>query len=237
MHRHTVSLLLVTLAVVVAVPTTSEAQQSLNLSVGGFSPRSEEARRRTDGRSGDVLYNNLDFLAFDIRDFAGGSASAEYLVGVGEWLEAGLGVGIYQRTVRSVYADLVAPSGREIEQDLRLRIVPFTATVRLLPLGRSDGLVPYIGGGAGVLAWHYSERGEFVDPFDDTIFSGTYTGSGSATGPVVLGGLRIPLGSWDIGGEVRYQKAIGDLPIDQEFSSNRIDLGGWTYSVTFNIHF
>ncbi len=219
------------------LPATANAQQSLNLYVGGFVPLGEDARARTDGGwSDDVLVNNLDYLAFNLRDFNGGTAGAEYLVGVGQWLDAGLGVGIYQRTVPSVYADLVNVNGSEIEQDLKLRIVPFTATVRWLPLGRSTAVQPYIGAGVGVFAWRYSETGDFVDPVDDSIDPASYVGSGTATGPVILGGLRFPVGAWHLGGEVRYQRATGDLPADQFFSS-KIDLGGWTYVATFNVHF
>ena len=50
----------------------------------------------------------------------------------------------------TVYTDFVNANGTEIEQDLKLRIVPFTATVRFLPLGHHDGVEPYIGAGVGV---------------------------------------------------------------------------------------
>lgn len=219
------------------LPATSHAQQSLNLYVGAFSPLGEDARVRDRGRSNDVLVNNLDFLAFDIKDFKGGTVGAEYLVGLGDYLDAGLGLGIYKRTVPSVYADLVNENGTEIEQDLKLRIVPFTATVRFLPFGRSVPVKPYIGAGVGVFAWRYVEVGNFVDADFNILPRESFVGSGTASGPVVLGGLRFPLGPWDLGGEVRYQKATGDLPADQFFSADKIDLGGWTYAATFNIHF
>ena len=237
MRRFSLTLGFAVLVVVLATPRVSLAQQSLSLSLGGFVPLGEDARGRTEGRHEDVLLSNLDFLAFNIKDFNGGTASAEYLVGVGEWLDAGLGIGVYRRTVPSVYAELVNQNGTEIEQDLRLRIVPFSATVRFLPLGRSAGVRPYIGAGAGVFLWRYSESGDFVDSFDNTIFRDTFVASGSATGPVIFGGLRIPFGSWDLGGEVRFQRATGDLPTDQGFSADRIDLGGWTYSATVTIPF
>src|SRR5688572_30682569 len=132
MRRLSIALALVTLVTAVA-PSTGYAQQSLNLYLGGFSPRGEDARDRDD-----VLLNNLEFLSFDIKDFTGFTAGAEYVVGLGEWFDGGLGVGIYRRTVSSVYRFLENDNGTEIEQDLKLRIVPFTATVRFLPLGRSS---------------------------------------------------------------------------------------------------
>ena len=221
----------------VAAAAPARAQQSLSFSLGGFVPRGEDARVRDNGRSNDVLVNNLDFLSFNLKDFAGGTVGAEYIVGVGEWLDASMGVGFYRRTVPSVYADFVNTNGSEIEQDLRLRIVPFTATVRFLPLGRSTGVRPYIGAGLGVFNWRYSESGQFVDFRDRSVFRDSFAGSGTATGPVVLGGVSIPVGMVDLGGEVRYQDAVGDLPASEDFSADKIDLGGWTYLLTFNIRF
>lgn len=234
MRRLTITICALAAAAVLMAPATTYAQQSLSFSLGGFVPRGEDARGQIDG--GDVLVNNLDFLAFNVKDFNGGSASVEYLVALNDFVEAGLGVGTYRRTVPSVYADLVGQNGREIEQDLRLRIVPFTATVRFLPAGRGAALQPYIGAGVGVFNWRYAETGDWVDSNRD-IYSGTFVGSGTATGPVILGGLRIPVGGWDIGGEVRWQKATGVLPASEDFSAEAIDLGGVTYSVTFNVHF
>jgi hypothetical protein len=205
------------------------AQQQVSFSIGGFSPRAEDART-----TGDVLVNNLDFLAFRIGDFSGPIFGGEYLTGLGDNFDAG--IGFYQRTVPTVYNDFVNANGTEIEQDLKLRVVPFTATVRWLPMGHHNGLEPYIGAGVGVFNYRYSESGQFLAT-DNSIFRGTFVGSGTATGPVVLGGVRVPVGSWGVGGELRYQAAKGDLPADQDFSGNRIDLGGFTYTFTINIRF
>lgn len=215
-----------------AAPAAAHAQQSVNFFLGGFVPRAEDARDRND-----VLVNNLDFLAFRLRDFSGPTVGAEWLVALADQVEAGLGVGLSSRTVPSVYADLVNSNGREIEQELRLRIVPFTATVRWLPLGRRDAFTPYIGGGVSVMRFRYSETGEFVDTADGSIFRDAFVGTGAASGPVILGGARFPVGSVDLGGEVRYQHAVGDLPRDQGFSGSKIDLGGFSYLFTFNIRF
>jgi len=92
------------------------------------------------------------------------------------------------------------------------------------------------GAGVGVFNWRYVESGDWVDSNND-IYRDSFVGSGTATGPVILGGLRIPAGIWDIGGEVRWQKAKGELPTSESFSADSINLGGWTYSATFNIHF
>jgi outer membrane protein W len=214
----------------VGTPVAS-AQQQVSFSVGGFSPRSVDARA-----TGDVLVNNLDYLAFRVGDFSGPLFGAEYLAGLGDNFDAGLGVGFYQRTVPTVYNDFVNANGSEIQQDLKLRVVPFTATVRWLPMGHHNGVEPYIGAGVGVFNYRYSESGQFLAT-DKSIFRGTFVGSGTATGPVILGGIRVPVGSWGVGGELRYQSATGNLPADQDFSGSKIDLGGFTYTFTINVRF
>ena len=189
----------------VATPVAT-AQQSINFYVGGFNPRGE------DGRSSqDVLVNNLDFLAFHIKDFNAATVGAEWLAGLGGNFEAGLGVGFSTRSVPTVYLDFQNANGTEIEQSLKLRVVPFTATVRFLPMGRHNGIEPYIGGGVGVFSFRYSETGEFLAT-DSSIFRGNFVGSGSATGPVILGGIMIPVGAAGVGFEARWQSATGDVP-------------------------
>jgi outer membrane protein W len=214
----------------VAVPTAS-AQQQLSFSIGGFSPRAEDARSNAD-----VLVNDLDFLAFRVSDFSGPIVGAEYLTGLGDYFDAGLGIGFYQRSVPTVYSDFTNSNGSEIEQTLKLRVVPFTATVRWLPMGHHNGIEPYIGAGVGVFNYRYSESGQFLAT-DQSIFRGTFIGSGTATGPVILGGIRVPVGTWGVGGELKYQSAEGKLPADQDFAGSKIDLGGFTYTFTINVRF
>lgn len=229
-----ITALAVLVSTVLAAPAS--AQSSLNIYFGGFSPNGEDSRVKGNGVSNDVLVNNLDAFAFDIKDFRGGIVGADYLAGFGEFFEAGLGVGFYKRTVPSIYLTDVDQFGDPIEQDFKLRIIPLTATFRVLPFGRSQPVQPYIGAGVGVFVWRYTETGDFID-FDDQIFRGSFEGKGADAGPIVLGGVRFPIGNLDLGGEVRYQKAVGELPADQFFSADKIDLGGWTYVGTLNIRF
>ena len=209
----------------------ASAQQQISFSVGGFSPRSEDARA-----TGDVLVKDLDYLAFRLSDFSGPLIGADYLVGLGDNFDAGVGIGFYQRTVPTVYTEFKNANGSEIEQDLKLRVIPFTATVRWLPMGHHNGIEPYIGAGVGVFNYRYSESGQFLAK-DLSIFRGTFTGSGTAAGPVILGGIRVPVGSWGVGGEIRYQSAEGKLPADQDFAGSKIDLGGLSYTFTINVRF
>jgi hypothetical protein len=214
------------------------AQQSVNFYLGGFTPRAIDARPDED-----VLVSNGVFLStlnrdrgIDIGEFNRVTVGAEWLFALTRIVEGGVGLGFYQRSVPTVYTDSVRPSGAEIEQTLKLRIIPFTATVRLLPFGNDSPVQPYIGAGVGVYRWRYSETGEFLDP-DEFIFQGNFVGSGGSAGPTILGGVRFPIGSAGIGFEIRHQSAEGKLPEDQGFAGTKIDLGGYNYLLTVNYRF
>jgi len=237
--RALASLAAAALVVGLAATPAASAQQSLNVSIGRFNPRGEDARTPND-----VLVNDLAQLPliFEISDFHSVVIGADYLIGFGNNFEAGLGVGFQQRSVPSVYADVINNDGSEIEQTLKRRVIPFTATVRFLPLGRHAVVEPYIGAGVGVFTFRYSESGQWVDRSNNSIFRDSFTGSGSTAGPIIVGGIRAPFGNVSPGFEVRYQSASGDLPTDQ-FTSNttnatpKIDLGGFTYLFSLNFRF
>jgi hypothetical protein len=221
------------LAGLLAVAAPAQAQdQGFSVSLGYFAPRGEAGRV-----DGDVLNANrcidttflCEPLLFDISDFGGATVSGEYVIGVGRYLEAAVGAGFYQRTVPAIYEFVTRPDDTEIDQDLKLRVVPLTATLKFVPTGRDAGLQPYVGAGIAALRWSYSEAGEFVDPVDSSIFRDSFTAEGTEIAPVVFGGLRAPIGaSTMLGGEVRYQRADVELPED-DFLGDRLDLGGWTF--------
>jgi len=137
-----------------------------------------------------------------------------------------------------VYRGFQNANGSEIEQRLKLRIVPVTATVRFLPIGRGS-VEPYIGAGIGAFNWRYSETGEFVDTSDSSIFRAIYKANGTAVGPVILAGIRAPIADvWDIGGEVQFQRASGDTKrSESSLLGEKIDLGGWHALLTMHIRF
>lgn len=220
-------------AQITRVSSSSDQKQAIGFNLGYFSLLGEDSR--TDN---DVLVTDLSSLAFDIKDFNGFTFGGEYLVGIGDYLEAGAGVSYYQNTVPSVYRSVVNTNGAEIAQDLKLRVAPITGTVRFLPLGR-NGVAPYVGAGVGFFNWRYTETGEFVDFSDNSIFRNSYKANGTAVGPVVLFGLRAPVGeAFTIGGEVKWQKAEGDIDMAETgLLNDKIDLGGWTTAFTFHFRF
>jgi hypothetical protein len=146
-------------------------------------------------------------------------------------------VGFQQQTVSSIYEFVTRPDNSEIEQDLKLRIVPLTATLKFVPTGRDARFQPYIGAGIAALFWNYSETGEFVDPVTGDIFRDSFSADGTDVAPVIFGGLRAPVGaSMMLGGEVRFQKADTELPAD-DFLGDRLDLGGLTFQANLTWRF
>jgi hypothetical protein len=219
------------IAAVLICVSPAQAQQTVNFTLGHFSAFDPNSRT-----SGDVINENLTFLVFDPDEFGGASIGGEWLVGLGRFLEAGAGVSYTAQTVPSFYQDFVDPDGTEVDQDLHLRITPIAFTVRVGLFGPSTPIQPYFGGGLGIFNWKYRESGEFIDfNAGRTIFVDTFEATGNSTGAIVLGGVRFAGARFSAGGEIRYQHASGDLPVD--FSASKIDLGGWTYNFTIGARF
>jgi outer membrane protein W len=236
----TVRLALAT-AAVMAVAGPASAQQTLNFNIGYFTVLGEDARTGANcgncGRDVDVLIADNDFLTFDINDFNGATIGGEWLIPLGRYAEAGAGLSFSRRTVPSVYTNYVNANGSEVDQELRLRLVPIDFTMRLLPLGNRSTFQPYVGAGLSVINWRYSEFGSFIDfslP-DRPVFSAEYVANGTSTAPVFVGGARWADGGISVGGEVRYRRGVGDL--NQDFAADKLDLGGWTYQATIGYRF
>jgi len=129
MHRFVVALGAVALVSGFLGVPTAAAQQSVSFYIGGFTPRALDARSNDD-----VLVQNNVFLStlnqsrgIDIGQFNGVTVGGEWLFGMTRRVEGGLGIGFYQQTVPTLYTDLVNINGTNIQQDLKLRIVPSQA--------------------------------------------------------------------------------------------------------------
>ena len=227
------------LAVIVtgfASPASAQVVQSLGLGMGIFMPRGFDSRV-----TGDVLVANLTqpdvlpgvsgSLEFEIGDFRSFPLFGEWNVAINRNLEFSAGVSFSNRKVDSRYLDLVnsARNNADIEQDLRLRMIPITGVVRFLPFGDATGVQPYVGAGVAAINFRYSETGEFVDPTDFAIFQDRYVASGTAVGGLILGGVRFPMGGdvYAFTLEGRYQFASGNTGgAEAGFLGDKIDLSG-----------
>ena len=235
------------LVAAVATPASAQIVQSVSFGAGFFQPRGFD--RRVDG---DTLVANLTqpevlpgvsgSLSFDIGEFRGMPLFGEWNLALNKRIEVSAGLSYFTNKVDSVYLDLVngPAGGTEIEQELRLTMVPITGVVRFFPSGDPTGIQPYIGGGIAVIPFRYTETGEFVDTTTLEIFSDKFTAKGTAFGPVILGGVRFPLGG-DVYGltvEGKYQFANGKTGgAEAGFLGDRIDLSGGTIQGGFLIRF
>jgi outer membrane protein W len=215
------------------VSTSSDSRQAINFTIGYFALKGLDSRVDHDVLLAEL--QNAQPLLFEVKDFNSPTFGGEYLLGIGSNFEAGIGVGFSQRTVPSVYANLTHADNTEIQQDLKLRQIPVTFTGRFLLLPRGSAVEPYVGAGVVAIRYRYSEVGEFVADNRD-IFPARFVTQGTTAGPMVLAGLRAPVGAWSIGGEVRWQKVEATIPADQ-FPDTKFDLGGWTGNFTFGLRF
>ena len=200
----------------------------IELRLGGFAPR---------GHS-DLFDDVHELYGVGRRDFRGLTGGIEYSLGIGDHVELGFHLDGYGRMATSSYRDFEHEDGTPIFQDLRLTIVPLGATVRFLPAGRRARLSPYVAAGADVFFYKYEEQGEFIDFFSDNldISADAFVSQGAAGGFHVAAGLRVPLShDFSLTGEVRYQQARTRM--NDDFSQNRLDLGGTSATVGVYLRF
>ena len=230
-----------------AAPASAQVVHSLGLGAGLFVPRGYDTR--VDGdvwvanlTQPDVLPGVSGSLDFDIGKFRSYPIFGEWNVAFGRHLEVSAGLAFSSKKVSSRYLDLVngERNNAEIEQDLRLRMIPITGVVRFLPFGDATGVQPYAGVGIAAVNFRYTETGEFVDPTDFTIFNDRYVATGTAVGPVLLAGLRLPIGGdvYAFTLEGRYQFVNGDTGgADNGFLGDRLDLSGGMVNFGFLVRF
>lgn len=206
------------------------AQHTLNVSFGHFMMRSE-------GRiATDILLIERHDLLFEVGDFNGATIGGEWLVPVGNMLEAGAGVSFTRNTVSTVHTRVRNRDGSEIPRVLSLRQLPFAFTVRVLPLGQSYRVQPYAGGGIAVVKWRYSESGDFVDGNGNIFRNEEHAAVGGAIGPLVLFGLRVSGETLTFGAEGRYHSARGSFgPVFGKVRDPDIGLSGWSMQATAGV--
>jgi len=249
-----ISLLAAAVTAAVATPAIAQVVHSVSFGAGMFFPKSEDQRA-----TGDTWVANLNqpvipgtippatgSLAFNIKDFRSFPIFGEWHIGFGDHIEIGVGAAFMNQSVPSVYRDLVNGHGTdnpgddtEIPQTLRLQTIPISAVVRFFG-GRMGGVQPYAGGGLVMSYFNYTESGEFVDIDNSVIFNAKFTAKDIAFGPVILGGIRVPVGGdvYALNFEGRYQWVVGKTGgIDAGFLGEKLDLGGLFLTGSFLIRF
>ena len=200
----------------------------LELRLGGMVPRAKS-----------ILFDDSVVL-YDIKksDFEGAFGGLEFTKNLTPNVELGLSVDGYGREVPSVYRDYTRPSGREIEQTLRLVIVPASAIVRLLPGGRYRTFTPYLGVGVSAIYWQYEEFGDFIDfaQKGQPVVFDSFKSTGTTTGLVLNAGLRYRINE-DFQITADFRNFSGKQKMGGDFSPNEIDVSGAAVTVGFRLNF
>jgi len=212
----------------------ADSRNAVSFSVGYFGLKGIESRDPDDVIVGDLV--NAHPLLFEVNDLNRATFGGEYLFAPTRHVEVGVGLGFSQKTISTVYADITHSNQDNIQQDIKLRMIPVNFTGRFLVLPRGSAVEPYIGAGITAIRYQYSEVGEFVDA-DGFIFPGVFKTDGTAAGPIVLAGARAPIQNWTVGGEFSWQKVVADVPADLGFLGTKLDLGGWNFNFNVGVRF
>ena len=206
-----------------------EARASgLELRIGGMMPRAKS-----------ILFDDsVALYQVEKDDFAGAFGGIEFAKNLSANLELGLSIDGYGKEIPTSYRDFTRPSGREIEQTLRLAIVPASAIVRLLPSGRYRKLTPYVGAGVSAIFWQYEEFGDFID-FDRSgqpVVSDSFKSKGTTTGFVLNAGLRYSINE-DFQVTADFRNFSGKQKMGGDFAPNEIDVSGAALTLGFRLTF
>ena len=171
-------------------------------------------------------------------DWQGFFGGIEYNHKVAHNVELAVSVDGYSKTLDTSYRDYVREDDSPIQQTLHLNVVPVGVSVRFVSTNRHTKVAPFLVLGADAMVYRYEEYGDFVDFFDDDrpVIADSFVSGGVGFGLHAAGGLRFALGDdFAIVTEGRYfwsKKNLGD-----DFSQNRIDLGGWAVTAGFHVRF
>jgi hypothetical protein len=218
---------------------------SLEGRIGGFLPRMRDCGIPSSQPAEYTLFqDDCELYLVGKGDFDGIYGGGEYSGVVSRYLEVGVHVDAYGRSVDTSYRDYVRPDGSEIRQTLKLSITPVGVTVRIIPTSKRVRLAPYVGGGIDAVFYTYEEYGDFIDFYDPdlAIVPDDFKANGVAFGVHAVGGMRFYLNrDFAITGEARYLWSGADMGDDFAPNApglvNRIDLSGWAFTAGLLVRF
>lgn len=149
--------------------------------IGQFAPKG----------SSDLWEENVATFNVEVKDFNYIFGGGEFTFELNEFADFAMGVDIYSRRVSTHYREFVRDDGTEVRQDVKLSVIPVTAGLRFLPIGKFHVVYPYVAGGFGLYAYEYVEDGEFIDFATWDIFGARFRDSGVGFGGYAAAGLEV----------------------------------------------
>ncbi len=196
---------------------------------------------------GDLFTFVSDQLTVDKADLSSLAIAAELGVVLTSRVSAAVGVEFSQQTIPSEYRRFIDNSGLSINQQTAWEQTNINGSLRvaLLDRGRSISrlafvprtFAPYVGAGAGVLYYKFTQSGDFVDFVTFDVFSDLFHSAGWTPSAHVFGGAEVRLWrSLSLDVEGRYVWAHGILESDF-VGFDGIDLSGFRFSTGVSLMF
>jgi hypothetical protein len=199
-------------------------------------------------RAGSDWYNFVtDHLTLEPDDFNAPGFGLDLSFTVTPRLDVQYGLDYSNARVMSEYRDFVDNNRLPITQETRLRELNFGGNIKvaLTERGREVSrfawvprrVVPYVGGGGGVLWFDVNQTGDFVDFVDLSIFTDVFRSRGWTPSAQVFGGVDLRLFKrLYVMFDGRYLWAAGELGRDW-IDFDPIDLAGFRLSGGINVVF
>ena len=196
---------------------------------------------------GDLFAFVTDQLTVERSQFRSRGFSTDLGIALGSRLDVVGGFDSNRASTPSEYRHFIASNAQAITQRTELTQRAFTVGARYSPIGRGLAIsrfafiprriAPYVGGGALVTYYRFSQQGQFVDAADLSIFTDRFYSDGWSVGPYVNGGADVQV--WRhlyVTFDGRYSWAHSSLGTDfQGFDG--IDLAGFRASSGFSVVF
>ncbi len=177
-----------------------------------------------------------DLLTIEKSDFSAPGIGIDLGIPVGSRLDALFGIDFTRARALSEYRDFSDTNDLPIEQQTTLSHLNLTGSIELALVSRgreigqyawiSSSVIPYVGGGGGLLWYRFEQEGDFVDFLDLSIFTERFESSGWTPNVHVFGGVDIKLTrQLYLSAEARCVWADAELKRDF-VDFDRIDLSG-----------
>jgi hypothetical protein len=196
---------------------------------------------------GDLFSFVSDQLTVDRTDLRAAGFATDVGAVLSPTIDLVIGFDTTRRETGSEYRRFVASNAQPITQFTRLDQLTMSAGVRYSPVGRGRSisryafiprrLVPYAGAGLTTARYEFTQRGQFVDFADLSVFTDRFTSNGWSVGPYVNGGVDVQV--WKrlfVTFDGRYTWLHAGL--DADFSGfDGIDLAGFRGGTGISIVF
>ena len=199
-------------------------------------------------RAGSDWYDFVtDQLTLEPADFHSPGIGLDVNVALARRVDAQFGLDFSSATVASEYRRFVDNNRLPITQQTRLREVNVSGNIKvaLLPRGREVSrfawvprtVVPYVGGGGGMLWFDVNQSGDFVDFIDLSVFTDVFGARGWTPSAQAFGGVDVRVfRRLYVTVDGRYLWAAGTLGRDW-IDFDPIDLAGFRLSGGVNVVF